>query len=169
MTILLIVSTITRELLIFLVHVLIYRLYISDCKDKNIKIYDKDSNKDDLRDVNGIWSQCDFVGYTPVIQTGVSYMSDPFDVCYAKLKSTNLVRDAMQVLKDDKMYYSLNKRQIFNTQNFNMFDTFEEFMDNRVFKTAILIKDLQQYNNSNFLTLVSTLIHSLTHDDPLLL
>ena len=96
-------------------------------------------------------------------------MSDPFDVCYAKLKSKNLVRDAMQVLKDDKMYYSLNTRQIFNTQNFNMFDTFEEFMDNRVFKTAILIKDLQQYNNSNFLTLVSTLIHSLTHDDPLLL
>lgn len=153
----------------------IHKRLLEDCKDKNIKIYDKDSNKDDLRDVNGIWSQCDFIGYTPVIQTGVSYMSNPFDICYAKLKSTNLVRDAMQmlmrcrVLEDNTMYYALNKRQIFNTQNFNMFDTFEEFMDNRVFKTAILIKDLQQDNNSNFLTLVSTLLHSLTHDDPLLL
>ena len=67
-------------------------------KEKISRIYTKDTEKEDLSDVNDIWSKCNIIAYTSTIQTGVSYMGDPFDICYANLKTSNLARDAMQML-----------------------------------------------------------------------
>lgn len=118
----------------------------SKCPDKKVKTYDKDSDKSDLKSVNEIWSTYDCINTTPVIQTGVS----SFDLCYANLKSSNLARGAMQmmmrcrVLKDETVYFSMSKRQIYNTSNIHMFETFEVFQNDRHKRTCMLIKDLKR-------------------------
>ena len=137
-------------------------------------MYDKDTDKDTLSDVNTEWKQLDYVGYTPVIQTGISYMSKPFDLCYANLKPSNLTRDAMQmlmrcrVLNDNILYFSVNNRQTYNTNNINMFESFEDFNKDRGAKVGILIQDLITKQNSNQ-ELISALANSLIADDPLLI
>jgi len=104
---------------------------------KSTLFYDRDSDKSDLYHVNRIWSKCDLVAFTSVIQTGISYMAKPFDICYANLQSTNLARDACQMLmrcrllNDNIVKFSLNKRQIYNTTNINMFEDFSLFQINR--------------------------------------
>jgi hypothetical protein len=142
--------------------------------DTTAKIYERNTDNSDLKNVNETWKMYDYIGYTPVIQTGISYMDIPFDLCYANLKSSNLVRDAMQMLmrcrklNDNIMYFSVNKRQIYNTTQINMFSTYDTFMDDRISKTAILISEL----NGNVLqnaTIIKSLLHSLTVEDPLLL
>jgi hypothetical protein len=145
-----------------------------ECPDKQCKIYDKDSDKTDLGNVNEIWSKLDFVGYTPVIQTGVSYMGEPFNICFANLKSSNLARDAMQMLmrcrklKDNLVYFSVSKRQIYNTSNIEMFETFDSFQDDRKSKTNILIGKLLKEGKRNQ-ELVSMLATSLDTTDCTLL
>ena len=42
--------------------------------EKQIMMYDKDTDKSNLDNVNKVWSNLDYLGYTPVIQTGASYM-----------------------------------------------------------------------------------------------
>mgnify|MGYP003386488446 CR=1 FL=1 len=142
--------------------------------DKNVLCYDRDSDKSDLLDVNTKWQSCDFVGYTPVIQTGVSYMSTPFDLCYANLKSSSLARDAMQMLMrcrhltENKVYFAINKIQIYNTSNINMFDTFDLFDDDRIEKVDIMITELESDPVKNKM-LIDMLRKSLKTVDPLLL
>lgn len=108
-----------------------------ECSNKKFKIYDRDTDKSDLCDVNEYWSKYDLVGYTPCIQTGVSYMNKPFDVCFANLKSSNLTRDAQQmlmrcrVLNDNVVYFAINKRQIYNTDNIHMFESYSNFNKKR--------------------------------------
>ena len=144
------------------------------CPDLKCKIYDKDSDKTDLSDVNLAWSTCDMVGYTPVIQTGVSYMDIPFDLCYANLKSSNLARDAMQmlmrcrVLNDNLIYFSINKRQIYNTTNINMFESFDLFEGDRIEKVNIMISELNHDKIKNE-SLIEMLKSSLQTNNPLLL
>eukprot|EP01038_Epipyxis_sp_PR26KG_P016009 gene16009-21726_t len=146
------------------------RLIRTECSDKIIKVYDKDSDKNDFKNVNDVWSKCDFVGYTPVIQTGISYMDKPFDLCYANLKSSNLARDAMQMimrcrkLDDDIVYFSMNKRQIYNTSNMFMFDDFKSFQDDRFNKTFLLIDTLKKDKIKNN-SLIEMLEQSLKTTD----
>jgi hypothetical protein len=146
----------------------------SKCPDKRLKAYDKDSDKSDLKNVNKIWSECDWVGYTPVVQTGVSYMDKPFDLCYANLKKSNLARDAMQMmmrcrkLNDETVYFSLSKRQIFNTSNITMFETFDMFKKDRYERTHMLIDGLRKdkIKNENLISMLQKTLE--TTDDVLL-
>lgn len=123
--------------------------------EKTTKIYEVrylHADKNDLCDVNTAWSSVDFVGYTPVIQTGVSYMGPSFDLLFMNLKRSNLPRDQMQMalrarnLKDNTVYFSISKRQIYNTGNKCMFDNFQEFKDDRMNKTDLILEDL--YNET---------------------
>jgi hypothetical protein len=142
--------------------------------DKKAKFYDKFTDKEDLKNVNEIWKDYSYIGYTPVIQTGISYMNEPFDLCYANLKSSNLARDAMQMLlrcrelNDEIVYYSINKKQTYNTTNINMFDNYEDFNNDRVNKLSILLKDLNKDHDKNEV-IIDGLINVLTIDNPILL
>ncbi|RZK20306.1 MAG: hypothetical protein EOO43_11225, partial [Flavobacterium sp.] len=144
------------------------------CPTKKLKVYDRDSDKNDLKNVNEIWSECDFVGYTPVIQTGVSYMGKPFDLCYANLKRSNLSRDAMQmmmrcrVLNDNTVYFSLSKRQIYNTSGIEMFDNYSIFEGERYDKTHMLIDELNKNQDKNK-EMIDMLEKSLKTTDKVLL
>ena len=144
------------------------------CPDKIIKSYDKDSDKSDLKNVDKVWTKCDFVNYTPVIQTGISYMMLAFNMCFANLKSSNLARDAMQmlmrcrVLTDNVVYFSINKRQIYNTSNINMFDTFDMFEENYNEKVDIMIEKLSNDMIKNK-HLIDMLCNSLRTSDKILL
>jgi len=146
----------------------------TQCPEKSVLCYDRDSDRSDLADVNKVWSSCDFVGYTPVIQTGVSYMAIPFDVGYANLKSSNLARDSMQMmmrcrhLNENTVYFSINKRQIYNTSNINMFETYDIFQGDRLEKVDIMVNELKHDLVKNR-SLIEMLKTSLVTSDPLLL
>ena len=147
---------------------------IKECPDKKFKIYDRDTDKSDLSNVNEIWSQLDLVAYTPCIQTGVSYMDKPFDLCYANLKSSNLTRDAQQmlmrcrILNDNIVYFSLNKRQIYDTENIHMFENYTLFENDRKQKVNLMIKQLStnKLQNNGLIDMLQASLHS---SDPLLL
>ena len=62
----------------------LYREIKYRCPEKITKMYDCNTDKTDLKNVNEAWKNHDFIGYTPVIQTGVSYMDRPFDLCLRK-------------------------------------------------------------------------------------
>jgi hypothetical protein len=50
-----------------------------------------------------------------------------------------------------------------------MFDNFDEFMENRIMKTSVLIQELNRDLANNNAELISLLLHSLTFECPLLL
>jgi hypothetical protein len=90
----------------------------TETTDKKIKIYDCDSDKKDLLNVNETWQNADAVMFTSTIMTAVSYTAEPsFDVAYANLLSTNLARDGMQMilrarhLNDNILYFSVNNKR----------------------------------------------------------
>ena len=101
-------------------------------------------------------------------------MNEPFDLCYANLKSSNLARDAMQmmmrcrVLNDETVYFSMSKRQIYNTSNIPMFETFELSQDDRYKRTFMLIKDLKKNEDKNK-DLIDMLMNTLETTDEVLL
>jgi hypothetical protein len=111
-----------------------------------VKFYDRFSDKDDLKDVNESWKDADVVLYTPVITTGISYTNDKhiFDTIYINCKNTCQARDLMQMamrirnLRDNKIYFTLSNRQMFNTPDiaFKSFDDFKN--DIRLRGSAIL-------------------------------
>jgi hypothetical protein len=110
-------------------------------KGKNVKYYDRFSNKDDLKDVNESWANADVVIYTPVITTGISYTNDRhvFDTIFLNCKNTCQARDLMQMamrirnLRENAIYFALSGRQTFTVNNiaFGTFKTFENDIRNR--------------------------------------
>jgi hypothetical protein len=145
------------------------------CPDKSVRLYDKDSSKDDLKNVNQVWNSCDLIGFTPVIQTGISYMNTAFDLCYANLKSSNLSRDAMQMmmrcrmLNDETVYFSINKRQIYNVSNIEMFASFSAFDSDRMARTRMMINALSDKCGNKNKELIDMLRKCMETTDPTLL
>ena len=144
------------------------KLVTEQLPDKKMKVYDKDSDKTELNIVNRVWKDLDFVGYTPVIQTGISYMDKLFDVAYANLKSSNLARDAMQMLlrcrelKDNTLYFSTSNQRI-TDNDIEMFDTYERFSKINAVKLHMIIKSLSGNNGA-----IESIIQSMIDSDDLL-
>ncbi|RYH11926.1 hypothetical protein EON65_38500 [archaeon] len=101
-------------------------------------------------------------------------MDIPFDICYANLKSSNLARDAMQMMMrcrnliDNAVYFAISKRQIYNTSNIEMFNTFAIFEGERFDKTHMLIDELKKNLLRNG-EMIDMLEKSLMTTDKLLL
>lgn len=136
-------------------------------KNKVIKYYDKDSDKDDLRDVNESWEKADCVIYTPTITVGISYTHKDFDTIYVNAKNTCQVRDIMQMclriryLKENQIYFSLSARQMNNSHDF-IFDDFKQFMKNCTSKSSIILKQVE--GDENIYDVVKTCVSTQNED-----
>lgn len=137
------------------------------CTEESIQTYDRYCKKSDLSRVNETWENLDYVGYTPVIQTGISYTGKSFDVCYANLKSSNLCRDAMQMLlrarhlNKNEIYFSLNKRLILNANDSRMFSNYNDFLGDskdRILSLVCLLKENKKANKGLIDTLENMLV-----------
>jgi hypothetical protein len=147
---------------------------IEQTKDKNIKVYDCDSDKTDLRNVNEAWKNADLVLNSPTTTIGLSYTAKPsFDVAYGYLKSTNLARDAMQmllrvrVLNDDTLYFSLNNKQFCDVNKVQLFNCFNDFTNINNDKIKSIVQKLKE-NDKCPQNMICAIEITLNKVDPIL-
>jgi len=143
-------------------------------QDKEIRIYDCDVAKTDLQDVNESWKNIDFCGFTPTIQTGISYTAEPaFDVAYGNMISTNLARDGMQMLlrarklNDNTLYFAINKRQFCDINKVQLFNCFNDFENVNSDKINIILQKLKE-NDTYPKNMIGAVERSLLAVDPAL-
>ena len=143
-------------------------------QDKEIRIYDCDVAKTDLQDVNESWKNIDFCGFTPTIQTGISYTAEPaFDVAYGNMISTNLARDGMQMLlrarklNDNTLYFAINKRQFCDINKVQLFNCFNDFENVNSDKINMILQKLKE-NDTYPKNMIGAVERSLLAVDPAL-
>jgi len=138
-----------------------YKQFSSDYPNKNIKLYNKDTDidikKKDLKNVNKAWKEVDILIYTPSISTGISYELDTFDAVFGYFPYncgvlTNQKRQMLMRCRCvNEFHIFINKCKFNKPTNKSDIEKFihisKQFRDNDMYN--IYIKHLPKYYQKN--------------------